>query len=205
MKKITILLLFLNSCYMSYIPEDEAKVEDEATSDSYFVIEADSQTEVTVDSGIVDIEIEPVDIEKESETASTEAKPSNKSAKQELQEPILYDIVPKQGCINKDTEIYLVGMHIHWEASIRIKYQKDAEFTTFDQKLVDECNRSLIDWYDVIMISFRTRPDLILNDEYGFLSGEYKLIVVNPDSKESNEIGLSLKYCGNEVEEIEGC
>jgi len=203
MKKL-ILILFLSSCYMSYTPEDKAE---EATANSYTVIETDSaiaeadrseQIEaVDIDSSVVDIEI----------SSKLEAKEEVKEhiEKQALQEPILYDVVPKQGCINKDTEIYLVGMHIHWEASIRIKYQKDVEFTTFDQKLVDKCNRSLIDWYDLTMISFRTRDDLILNDEYGFLSGEYKVIVVNPDGKKSNEIGLSLQYCGNEVEEIGGC
>lgn len=204
MKKL-IPLLFLSSCYMSYTLEEEATAE--AIADSYTVIEIDSaiaeansseQIEaVDIDSSVVDIEI----------SSKLEAKEEVKEhvEKQVLQDPILFDVVPKQGCINKDTEIYLVGMHIYWEASIRIKYQKDAEFTTFNQKLVDECNRSLIDWYDLTMISFRTRDDLIMNDEYGFLSGEYKLIVVNPDGKESNEIGLSLQYCSDEVEEIEGC
>lgn len=203
MKKL-ILILFLSSCYMSYTPEDKAE---EATADSYTVIETDSaiaeadsseQIEaVDIDSSVVDIGI----------SSKLEAKEEVKEhvEKQVLQNPILFDVVPNQGCINKDTEIYLVGMHIHWEAAIKIRYQTDIKSVTFEKDLVDECNRSLIDWYDLTMISFRTRPDLILNDEYGFISGEYKLIVVNPDGKESNEIGLSLQYCGNEVEEIERC
>lgn len=196
MKKL-ILTFFLSSCYMSYTPEEETIL------DSYTVIESDfgtAEADNPEQIGVVDIDTATVDNENSSKPEAKEH-----VEKQVLQEPILYDVVPKQGCINKDTEIYLVGMHIHWEAAIKIRYQTDIKSVTFEKDLVDECNRSLIDWYDLTMISFRTRPDLILNDEYGFISGEYKLIVVNPDGKESNEIGLSLQYCGNEVEEIEGC
>lgn len=203
MKKLTILLIFLNCCYMSYTLEDEAKAKEVATSDSYFVIETGSQTEVATDSGVVDIEIKPVDIEKESEVVSTEAK--QEIREQILPAPILYDVVPKDGCTNKDIEIYLVGMYLHWKATIRIKYKLDKKYVTIKKSLVDECNRPLIDWVDTSMISFRTRDDLILNDEYGFVPGNYMLMVVNPNGKKSNVIGLNLQHCGDEVEEIEGC
>lgn len=208
MKKLTILLLFLNGCYMSYTPESE--IAEEPIGDSYTVIEPDSTT-VEADSSeqidVVDIDSATVDneisskLEAEAKTVATNQKKKQDS----FLNPILFDVVPSQGCTNKDTEIYLVGQDIHWDSTIKIKYQLDTKFTTFNKELRDECNRSLIDWYDLTMTSFRTRDDLIMNDEYSFLSGNYRVVIVNPDGKKSNEIGLNLSYCGDEVEEIKGC
>lgn len=210
MKKL-IPLVFLSSCYMSYTPED--KVTEEATADSYTVIETDSATAeadsseqievVDIDSSVVDIEIISK-LEAEAKAVAS-ATTTEKKLEDSFLNPILFDVVPSQGCINKDTEIYLVGQDIHWDGSIKIKYQLDTKFTTFDKQLRDECNRSIIDWYDLTMTSFRTRDDLIMNDEYGFIDGNYRIVVVNPDGKKSNEIGLNLSYCGDEVEEVKGC
>jgi len=195
MKKPIILLIFLNCCYMSYTTEDE--MAEETIADSYTVIETDSSKQIEA----VDIDSAVVDIEKE--TSPTESK--SEIREQILPKPILYEVVPKDGCINKDIEIYIVGMFIHWRSTLKIKYKLDKKYTTIDRNLVDECNRKLIDWVDISMISFRTRDDLILNDEYGFVPGSYTLMIINPDGKKSNEIGLNLQHCGKKVEEIEGC